>query len=138
MGISEMWELSMLILHIRIPRLQPLLDDFVMSSSEGGSSSKNSNSSSSSTEKKSSSGDTNATFRSRENKQANYLLLKKEAKSDQYKEKLHEQNKYDIMLYENVTCHMCDQLHKLNLWAPYATVRNYWHEKSPFKSTKCP
>jgi hypothetical protein len=121
MGVSELWELSMLVFHMTFPQIKPLLDDFLMSPSEGD----NSN-------------DTANGQIVRYNNGSNYRALRTLVRSDKYHHMLAHQNRLDTVLYEVVTMRLCDFLHEYKLWDEYEYVRTYWHEKSLVKSSKCP
>jgi hypothetical protein len=118
MGVSELWELSMLVFHATFTRIKPLLDDFLMSPSEGGDA-------------------TNGQIL-RHNNGSNYRALRSLVRSDKYHRRLVQQNRLDTLLYQNITLRLCEFLHEHKLWDEYEYVRMYWHEKSLVKSSKCP
>ncbi len=109
-GVSEMWELSLLLLHIKIPSISPLIDDFNLAN--------------------------NQTHKGiRINNDRIYKPFQTFAKS-RYKNELLQQNNFDLVVYKHVIRSMCSDLHAYNLWK-YEIVKKYWREKSPIKTKSC-
>jgi hypothetical protein len=133
MGISELWELSILVLHAKMPKLRPILVDFQLAEGSGNHNASQGNA----TGKSSATPPPGTATRTRENKQTSYGPLKIKANSSVFANQLVEQNRFDLILYEHVTYVLCNDLHRLGLWN-HASVRQYWSEKAPFKTTKCP
>lgn len=109
-GISEMWELSMLLFHMKFPSIEPLLEDFKL----GSSSSKD----------------------TRVNRDSSYSSFKNIVVS-KYHNVLNEQSNLDRILYEKVVERVCQELHELNLWTGNEIVQKYWREKSPYSPSQC-
>eukprot|EP01038_Epipyxis_sp_PR26KG_P012315 gene12315-16518_t len=114
MGIAELWELSLFILHIKFPSFQPELQEFYM-----GSDSKSSSSSSS----------------ERINKNNNYKEFKRNAFSKYFKE-LSYQNNLDILLYNQAIIKLCDDVWNYDLWKS-PIIRKYWKKNSVVNVTRC-
>lgn len=143
MGISEMWELSMLLLHQKLPSLQPLLDEFLMYektnivfTSDGIVSDFDSRSDREGLynmkviKQLSQSNATNiikSNKFSRMNENQEYSTFKKTA-FEKYFLYLQNQNKYDLILYDKVIEKLCYELKMYNLWN-IAAVREYWKMK---------
>lgn len=109
-GVSEMWELSLLLLHLKIPAIPPLFDDFNLVN--------------------------NRTRRGiRMNNDRIYKPFQTFAKS-RYKNELLQQSNFDLAVYKSVVRSMCSDLHVYNLWK-YDIVKKYWIEKSPVKTKSC-
>lgn len=116
MGVAEMWELSMLILHKKIPQLKPLLSDFLIF--------ENSHS------------DSSLPVRSdahRTNRDEPYQTFKQDAHI-KYSELLSAQNGLDCILYQHVVQRLCNDVHKYQLWGN-PLVRQYWAAKNVPSST---
>lgn len=111
MGVAEMWELSLLVLHLKLPNLQPLLEDFKL-------------------------GQPSTKSNTRTNRDDNYKVFKVTAPS-KYAPELKRQNQLDSELYVKVVENLCQDLHNLDVWK-YPLVRRYWAEKSPHKTSLCP
>lgn len=109
-GITEMWELSILLLHLKIPGIPPLFDDFnlVNEQSELGM---------------------------RVNKDRVYKAFQTYATS-KYIDELQRQNSLDLVLYKHVVKSMCNDLHTYKLWK-HEVIKKYWREKSPIKTKRC-
>jgi hypothetical protein len=110
-GVSEMWELSLLLLHRKIPFLEPILQEFLMTASEktGPGVRKNTNDA--------------------------YVKFKRTAFVEHTRD-FHIQNDLDVRLYEAVIAHMCQQLHHWSLWQLHI-VRDYWKRMAPVKISMC-
>eukprot|EP01041_Mallomonas_annulata_P006346 gene6346-12834_t len=137
MGVSEMWELSMLVLHIKMPSLRPLLMEFKSSSSSSSSSSSQGNSSSSAatpyyhstsllTTTPTTSSSSSSSFRVNTNDV--YTKFKVTA-AEKYAKQLKAQNGLDYELYVAVLELFCAELKRLSLWED-GNVRRYWSERS--------
>ena len=113
MGVAELWELSMLLLHVKLPTALPLLSEFRASTdSTSGTRQHASNASSSSSSFKTT------------------ALVK-------YAVQLEKQNGLDKVLYKSVLQNFCRDLHSLRLWE-HDSVQAYWGDKSPFRTEQCP
>lgn len=148
-GITEYWEISMLLLHNKLVRFMPLAYEFKARSMNG-------------TEMAIAMAATRRHPAIQENSQINSitkeepqnqpnLLLRigsnniyknftRQARFD-YADELVYQNRFDLRLYEEVRAKLCDQLKKTGLWG-YDAVRISWKEstrsiKSKLKITSC-
>jgi len=136
LGISEMWELSMLLLHKKIPSLKPLLIEFQASSFSSSSSSSPSSSSSLTGSVSSSGSETfpsdgfNKSFTSasvRVNQNEVYKKFRQTA-SIKYATQLQRQNGFDLELYKAALIHFCEDLIQFRLWENMV-VRKYWRQR---------
>jgi hypothetical protein len=109
MGVAEMWELSLLLLHKKIPQFEPLLEDFRLGQS----------------------GDK----KTRSNTSDKYVLFKQTA-YDKYARELEKQNSYDVELYVKVVEKLCSDLHQYGLWE-HGSVRQYWRERNKLEIPQC-
>lgn len=85
-GIMEMWELSLMILHHKLPFIQPLLSEFAINENP-----------------------------LRRNKRDRYKEFKLNA-TYMFREELFIQNQYDIQIYLFVVDQLCQDLLNYNLW----------------------
>jgi hypothetical protein len=116
MGVAEMWELSMLVLHLKTPSFSPLLEEFVIGNFYSDTN--------------------NADASARVNNKSEYSDFKKNVHSI-YKNELETQNSLDYTLYIQVVTNLCQDLHKLNVWDKYSSIRQYWKDKTPLFVSKC-
>jgi len=103
-GISELWEFSMLLLHSRIPEIEPVIEDFALAEQsslrpEGGV--------------------RFSTTRKDFEKYAN----------TNYSAYLIAQNDLDLELYTSAVSILCDRAQALGLWNKYDWVRRYWKSR---------
>jgi hypothetical protein len=149
-GGTEMWELSLLLLHYKFKRLIPVYDEFAVS--EDVSSAQNNsadvvhtasqshrihNNTPTSLEKESTSNSSYqlvthvnvSHFNVRVNNNDEYKRFKNMAMKD-YVQHLKKQNELDLELYQLVLESMCAQLMKYKLWE-LPLIQNYWKEKIP-------
>jgi len=158
MGIAEMWELSLFLLHLKLPRFAPLLSEFRIGDAHGSSSSgssagsssntlmsgvnsNNSSSRSSSISNMSSIGTGKTSDKagmaavavsSRINSNEPYLSFKATAR-EKFANKLEKQNSLDMQLYRIAIEKLCREMSERDLWK-YEVIQRYWKEKSPIKS----
>ena len=104
MGISELWSLSILLLYIKIPQIEPKLSEIVLESTKSGK------------------------F-SRMHDGDDYKNFKKIAKTD-FTTELYNQNSFDIQLYKESLRKLCIDLHIEGIWK-YEVVQQIWMEKIP-------
>ncbi len=115
-GILELWELSLLVLHMKFPQLPPVKEEFLLYSSSNAS------------EVSTVGGSVNTMDEShRVNRDHSYSQFQKTAR-EQYYERLIEQNKFDIKLYHQLLRRFCDEVRSLQLWE-IKIVKDYWQEK---------
>lgn len=122
LGVSEMWELSMLLLHIKMPLLSPLLMEFETSPSV-----KTNSSAASMTSLSLVDSETSFAPGSRINTDTGYVKFKSTAR-EKYSKELERQNGLDAELYTAVLSHLCDEVIKYRLWDD-AVVRHYWKQR---------
>lgn len=155
-GVTEMWELSLLLLHYRFRKLRPVLAEFAVSeeSSPPATLRLPSNLTSSSVGASSGFGSraltlsapavvanttfgnvTAGSFNVRTNSNPEYKIFKKMAMKE-FSKQLHKQNEFDIQLYTIILEGLCDKLHKYRLWK-IDTVQQYWKERAPFEVKRC-
>jgi len=125
MGVAEMWELSLLVLHLRVPHFKPQLSDFLVAEENSSGANSSSNSSSSS-----SGGAGNRGSRGeRTNRDVSYSAFRTQALTQpRLQTMLESQNGLDRILYEHVVQRLCEELHRLGLWR-HALVRDYWRAR---------
>jgi hypothetical protein len=161
MGVAEMWELSMLLLHFRTPSLEPLLGEFALSDEKGKSEGKVSQTVHFNQSMQLLTPDTLSTNRvdvlafnsstvlnphgkvvgrrlltTRKNDDTDYSEFRSTAPIV-YRQQLIQQNSLDLVLYDVVLSRFCDELHRSGLWSSQPLVAAYWHERSPRKTEKC-
>ena len=119
-----MWELSMLLLHYKLPHFQPILDEFKLSESHESLSNYNNSEVGIRT---------NPSIRANSGKK--YNAFKAQA-IQKFSRELDRQNNLDIKLFEVVVANMCNDLHEYGLWN-YDIVREYWQKKSPNDNNIC-
>ena len=129
-GVAEMWELSMCLLHIKMPQLSPMLSEFKLAEKNAG-------------------GTTGAPVTpasiaakaggNRINAGESYQLFKTRALVDpKIQDLLASQSEFDTILYQEILSRLCDDLHKYRLWQ-HPLVRTYWREKNVGQNlTRCP
>jgi hypothetical protein len=110
-GVTEHWQLSLLLLHVKLPALLPMHREFLLGSkkvlpAEAGLRIKASNTTSFS------------------------LLVA-------YHEQILDRNALDVELYNAVLRRMCDELHGLGLWPQHERVRLSWRSKALFNVSNC-
>jgi len=115
-----LWELSILVLNLKIPQIIPVKSDFSLSTI-------------SITQKKDTSKDIAS---SRINDNLEYTQFKSIAKQ-QYQKELELQNSLDLVLYKYSIELLCDDMHTFKLWENYPIIRKYWKEKSPLMTDRC-
>ena len=132
MGVAEMWELSLLLLHLKMPQLRPELSEFLIGEKYSPASpttpaaASSSLASVSSTGSRVNAGDLYQSFRTRAFATASLRQL------------LHGQSELDAELYQEVLGRMCDELHTQGLWKQ-ALVRQYWQAKNIARNvSRCP
>lgn len=111
LGISELWELSILLLYATYPHISPVLEDFQLHERSSKGKDLHDHSHSTTIVR-------NITWQHslQALAQATYPL------------ELQHQNRYDIILYASAVQSFCHQLKRLQLWS-YEDVRSYWHSK---------
>ena len=137
-GISEIWELSLLLLHHQFPSVPPNEAEFALGaethSNQVVTTADNSSSSSSITT-------TTQRWLSevshayRLNNQSSYLHFAKEVRV-RYPEQLHNQSRYDIELYKWALERTCSKVHDIKLWE-IDYVRSYWKKKVTHTVHRC-
>jgi hypothetical protein len=165
MGVAEMWELSMLLLHYKTPSLKPLLEEFAMSDGkedEGKQQQRTVHFNQStllSTPRILTSNSVDAVafnnspvfnthselttvaqrrlMTTRKNEDKDYVEFRFTAPTV-YRQQLTQQNSLDLMLYDVVLSRFCDELHRSGLWSSEPLVMEYWQERSPRKTENCP
>lgn len=103
MGVTEMWDLSMLLLHTKIYMFQVDRSDFTV--------------------------DSLGSLSQRFHPGDEYKTFISEAREKHF-DALQKQNQFDILLYKAVLRHFCDQLHSWGLWTRPA-VRRSWAANIP-------
>lgn len=136
-GLSELWELSLAMLHRRFPTTVPSLQEFLLGSprevaeSSGGDiligQSNRSDPSYPSYPSSSS---------LRRNSMHHYEELKF-ILSDKYRDYFVKQNRLDLQVYSRAVHNACLELHRSRMWDD-ARVREYWQLFSPRKTVLCP
>lgn len=144
-GVTEMWELSLLLLHYRFPDLPPVLHEFAVSESSSAPSSAASiaaptytNHSIATTPIDTITAPFNVSsnlFNVRTNSNPEYKIFKKMA-MEEYLSQLRKQNELDILMYKTIMDDLCNKLHKYKLW-DNLTIQKYWKERSPISVKKC-
>ena len=138
-GLSELWELSLAMLHRRFPTTVPSLGEFLLGSRDVTESSstgdiiiigQNNNRSDPSTSSSSSSSSL------RRNSMRHYEELKF-ILGDKYRDYFVKQNRLDLQIYSRAVHNACLELHRSRLWDD-AQVREYWQLFSPRKTVLCP
>lgn len=124
MGVSEVWELSLLVLHYIFPQLHPEESEFAAGSHVL-----------SAAVRVSRLLDSEGPSGQRVNNQSEYFEFSKHVRKV-YKEKLLQQNQYDLMLYEHALQWMCRQLHRRQLW-PHDSIQAYWKQRIPHPPPDC-
>lgn len=145
MGISEIWALSLLLLHQKLPFLKPLKDEFLMYDqtytnnapigdriiSEFDSTNDHKGLYNLKVMKQLSQSNRTSVIKSnkynRMNENQDYTSFKKTA-FEKYKTYLQNQNKYDLILYDKVIEKLCHELRIYNLWN-INIVQDYWKIK---------
>ena len=138
MGIAEMWELSLFLLHYKFKSIPPVLGEFLLTNQSESMSGRKlylyDND-----ELSTDNWATRLLLVDRENHGINYAEFKKTAMS-RFAKQLHDQNVLDIQLYEKIVSNMCHELHSLKLWSSSvsgALIQEYWRKKSPVDVTLC-
>lgn len=142
-GLSELWELSLAMLHRRFPTTVPSLQEFLLGSREvaessgqdiliGQSNRSDPSSRSTSSSRSSSSSSTSL----RRNSMHHYEELKF-ILSDKYRDYFIKQNRLDLQVYSRAVHNACLELHRSHMWED-ARVREYWQLFSPRKTVLCP
>ena len=123
MGVAEMWELSLLVLHLGVPHLKPQLSDFLVNEEHSSAVNTSSNSSSSSSRGSRGRGE-------RTNRDVSYSAFRAQALTQpRLQTMLESQNGLDRILYDRVVQRLCEELHRLGLWR-HALVRDYWRARN--------
>lgn len=65
-----------------------------------------------------------------------YAEFKRDA-LDKHRAALYAQNSLDTILYRAVIDRLCEELHEHLLW-PHSLVQEYWAQRAPVKTVKCP
>lgn len=143
MGIAEMWELSLFLLHYKHKSIPPVLEEFLLSNQSSAASGRRKLQPSNNEIVPDDSILTlnewqRLLLMDRENHEVDYIEFKKTAMT-KFASQLQEQNALDIKLYEKAVVNMCNELHALNLWTSEAgpLIQEYWSKKSPLKTVKC-
>lgn len=103
-GVSELWEISMLLLHLNIPSFTLDRSDFDLRSLDS----------------KGSRSHTGLEYE-------NFVAKKRET----HKTDLLEQNSLDIELYRLVLGKLCEDLHRMGLWSAHEIIRRRWYDRAP-------
>lgn len=139
-GLSELWELSLAMLHRRFSTTVPSLQEFLLGSREVVESSGGDiliGQSNRSDPYPSSSRPTSSISSSlRRNSMYHYEELKF-ILSDKYRDYFIKQNRLDLQVYNRAVHNACLELHKSRMWDD-ARVREYWQLFSPRKTVLCP
>lgn len=135
MGVAEMWELSLVLLHLKMPQLSPVLGEFLIGEKYTPRQSQSAASPHTHTHALA---PVSATA-SRVNAADSYQSFKTRALATaSLRQLLHGQSELDAELYQEVLGRMCDDLHAAGLWK-HALVRQYWHEKNVARNvSRCP
>lgn len=121
-GISEVWPLSLLVMHIKVPTARPLLAHFQsMEIANKGAAGKYKS---------------NDVRASRVNTDDRYLAFRVNATS-RYQRELNMQNGLDVVLYRRVAENLCTDLHRYGLWR-FSVVRDYWASNAKYFPPQCP
>ena len=132
MGVAELWELSLVVLHLAVPRLEPVLDEFLLA--EQSSASRKVNASTAAAGG-SSGGSGGGGAGKRTNHDVDYQLFRDQAlRGDgggggKYRQLLVRQNALDSLLYERVLGRLCAEVQRRGLWGRQV-VRDYWRVKA--------
>lgn len=155
MGVAELWELSLLLLHLRTPGLRPHLDEFrlgegvpkVAAAIANNATAGRSNTATSrrlAANGRQSHEDSDMSpvqlrrklaGASRANHGEDYQEFRSSA-LERFDKELREQNGLDMELYAAALARLCGELHTHELWA-MPLVRQYWREKAPQQTGKC-
>lgn len=135
MGVAELWELSLLVLHLKVPRLVPLISEFRIA--EQTPSSQPVQPSNNSVVQSQSVGNKQQVSTSDAGKRANhglsYQAFRDQAMSTgKYLRQLESQNALDSALYVAVVERLCLEVQRTGLWKRQL-VRDYWKAKSPMR-----
>lgn len=138
-GIAEMWELSLLLLHIKFPHLSPSIDEFNMIPASIRTHSTFSNNTTNirklTAMKLSLDHDQSLNGAQRINTDMAYLSFVEEAKA-RYSLDLKQQNELDIRIYEKVIEMFCKEMRLLGLWNNQF-IQNYWKRKMVREYSSC-
>eukprot|EP01035_Chromulina_nebulosa_P020070 gene20070-26059_t len=107
-GLSEMWELYMLLFSIKLPNLSVNSLEFSMESNHT----------------------------QRKNNHEDYLTFKEYSLKNLTIDLSH-QSRFDVEIYQRVVDIVCNDLHFYNLWN-LDVIQRYWRKKSIYNSTNCP
>jgi hypothetical protein len=131
-GVAELWELSMLVLHLKFPRLEPLLEEFNISPSSVIGANNITHAVEGSLTQSTKLQDSKGAMQ-RVNHDSGYRSFTDEARK-RYMAELVRQNQLDMEIYAKVLQIMCQELIGLGLWEiPY--VQDYWHNR--IKDASC-
>lgn len=111
-AIAELWELSLMVLHHKLPFIKPDVEEFYLHSNE------------------------THIRGTRSNSHFDYLEFKAKSSSPRIAESLALQNSHDSVLYQYAVDLLCKSLHEYDLWS-VPSVRSYWKDKSVRASVNC-
>lgn len=139
-GLSELWELSLAMLHRRFPTTVPSLQEFLLGSPREVAESSGGDiligQSNRSDPSYPSSRSTSFSSSLRRNSMHHYEELKF-ILSDKYRDYFVKQNRLDLQVYSRAVHNACLELHRSRMWDD-ARVREYWQLFSPRKTVLCP
>lgn len=140
-GLSELWELSLAMLHRRFPTAAvPSLEEFLLGSRDVGRDSRSSEGDSTTIivgqSNRSDPSSSLSTASLRRNSMHHYEELKF-ILGDKYRDYFVKQNRLDLQVYSRAVHNACLELHRSRLWDD-AQVREYWQLFSPRKTVLCP
>ena len=136
MGVAELWELSLVVLHLNVPRLVPVVSEFRIAEQTSSSSQpvQPPSQSNNSVVGKNNPGVTTDAGK-RANHGLSYQAFRDQAMSTgKYLRQLESQNALDTALYVRVVERLCLEVQRTGLWK-HQLVRDYWQAKSPMRLT---
>lgn len=116
LGITELWQISLLVLHAKLRQFPPSYVEFVAAEKE----------------KSSHSGIADAIGLRVSNRSHDSLLVT----NPELREELRVRNEFDIELYAAAVARLCDDVHEYKLW-DYDIVRSAWWRRTKLNVTNC-